>query len=76
MAHPALSWKAVTALEAVRFCASRTPDEDRSEELGGERTVYFTDGSALRITVENGAVYTEHTSDPAQLEIEIGVPIA
>ena len=50
-----MKWRQVTGLEAVKFARSREPIESSAPPsfVSEEETILFTDGSAIRIRVDD-----------------------
>ena len=64
-------WRNVTALEAIQHATGRTVEREEPG-WGNESQIHFTDGSVLRYAVQAEHHYSDWTSDPAQIIIEIG----
>lgn len=67
-----MRWKMVNALAAVMH--AKTRDAVRHEEEMESETVYFSDGTALRVKAQGGTVYSEQTQDPIMVTVHIGWP--
>lgn len=67
----AREWHEVLASDAMAFAKGKTVEQLFADEFDRSTQTNFTDGSALRVTWERGRVYSEHTSDPDYVLIEV-----